>query len=112
MSNTLIEKIRKARESSVELSGFVFKFRRPTDEEAVTLGRMTFIDVCRHFVTGWEKVKELDVIPGGGPEPVPFDAELWGEWLADRPDFWQPLQKAILDSYRAHSKKRDAEAKN
>lgn len=112
MSNVLIEKIREARKSSVELEGFVFKYRRPTDEEAASMGSMTFIDVCRQFVIGWDKVKELDVAPGGGPEPVPFSQELWAEWLADMPELWQPLSKAILDSYRAYAKKRDTDAKN
>ena len=110
---SLVEKIRKARETSVEAGGRRFVIRRPTDEEALANSRAgaSLLDVVRQFTIGWE-MTELDLIPGGSPTPVPFSAELFGEWVADQPSIWEPLGNAILAAYKAHADKRGEAVKN
>lgn len=108
---SLIDKIRKARETGVEAGGRKFTIRRPTDEEAMTFSKSGLLDVVKKFVIGWE-LTELDLIPGGNPVAVPFDAELFGEWVADQPEVWEPLGTAILEAYKSHTEKRESAAKN
>ncbi len=111
--NNLIDKIRKAREVNVNAAGYEFMVRRPTDEEAIKIGRGgdDMITIVKRFVIGWN-LKEIDLIPGGDPQPVAFDADLFGEWVADQPLVWEPLGKAILDLYRVHAAKREEAEKN
>ena len=108
---SLIDKIRKARETGVEAGGRKFTIRRPTDEEAMTFGKSGLLEIVKKFVIGWE-LTELDLIPGGGPDKVTFDAALFAEWVADQPEVWEPLGTAILEAYKAHTDKRDASVKN
>lgn len=109
---SLIDKIRKAREVTVEAGGHSFTIRRPTDEEALRWSDSgDMFAVVRAHTVGWN-LKELDLIPGGGPEPVAFSHELFGEWLGDQPEIWQPLGDAILQAYQAHADRRSTAAKN
>lgn len=110
---SLIDKIRKARETTVEAGGRTFTIRRPTDEEAMRMRSNgdDLLVIVKAFTVGWN-LTELDLIPGGGPEKVTFDSALFGEWVADQPAVWEPLGNAILDCYKAHADKRDAAAKN
>lgn len=99
---SLIEKLRRARERDVEVGGYTFTVRRPTDLEAIALrGSHAGADLMP-FVVGWRGVREIDLVPGGSAVDVPFDAEVAADWLADRPDLLWPLVDAIIDSYRAH----------
>ena len=108
----LVEKLRKSREQVVEVGGFKFTIRRPTDVEMMELGRSGPITRLLPFIVGWDGVKELDIIPGGDPHPVPFDAEVCREWLTDRPDLLGPVIEAITSSYTAHRESIEEKAKN
>lgn len=108
---SLLDKIRKARETGVEAGGRKFTIRRPTDEEAMQFGKSGLLDIVKKFVIGWE-LTELDLIPGGDGVAVKFDPELFSEWVADQPEVWEPLGTAILNAYKAHTDKRDAAVKN
>ncbi len=110
---SLVDKIRKAREVGVEVDGKAFTIRRPTDEEALRIGRddMDMLSIVKRFTIGWD-LTELDVIPGGTGAKLAFDSELFGEWVADQPAVWEPLAQAIMDAYKAHAEKRDAAVKN
>lgn len=110
---SLIDKIRKARETGVEADGRKFTIRRPTDEEASYIRENNdgLLAIVKRFVIGWD-LAELDIIPGGGPEKVPFDSALFAEWVADHPEVWAPLGTQILAAYTAHTDKREAAVKN
>lgn len=108
---SLIDKIRKSRETQVEAAGRKFTIRRPTDEEALAFGKSGLLEIVKKFVIGWE-LNEIDIIPGGDASAVPFDAELFAEWVADQPEVWEPLGTAILEAYKAHADKREASIKN
>ena len=55
---------------------------------------------------------ELRRVRIGGTDPIPFAADLWAAWCADRPDFWGPIADAALEAYRLHAEALDAAAKN
>ena len=104
---SLIDKIRKARETIVEVDGAKFTIRRPTAAEQFDLlggDEIDYLRVVQHCVVDWS-LKEIDLISGGNPVAVPFDAELWAEYVSDRPDLWQPIFGAIADLIAAHRKK-------
>lgn len=114
MSADVIAAMRRAREGFTELDGFRFTWRRPTVAEATALYMADAgdIDVARKFVIGWSGIHESDLVPSGGADAVAFSAELWDEWLADRPQWWKPLSDAILGAYRAYSESLKAAEKN
>jgi hypothetical protein len=101
---SLVEKIRKARETKVEAGGFAFVIRRPTALEMAEMPAISRGRAILPFVIGWEGVKEIDVIPGGDPHPLAFDAGVCSEWLGDRLDILAPLATQIFDAYTAHQK--------
>lgn len=107
MSDALAEKLRKARQSTVEIDGHVFTIRRPTDAEAdrINLQRPSNVQVCREYVCGWDdSVTQAAIgISSGSSDPLPFHSEVWREWVDDRPDFWVPLYEAIVDAYNKHN---------
>lgn len=108
----LAERIRKARERVIpDVAGHTFTIRRPTEED-VQFGRIgSGLGMVKDYVVGWD-FKELDLVPGGGPEPVPFDSEAWAEWAADNPDVWKPLSDAIVAFYKEHNAQVETDAKN
>lgn len=110
---SLADKIRKARETSVEVNGGVWMIRRPTDEEAVALSTNGdgLLAIVKRFVIGWP-LTEMDLVPGGTDIKLPFDVEAFAEWVADKPDLWEPLGSAILAAYKTHADKREATVKN
>ena len=114
MARDLLGKIRKRRECKVVIGRFTFTVRRPTDVEAIALHRSdsAFNSIAADFVCGWEGVTTDDLIGDKTADPVPFDAELWREWCADRPDFWGPIANAALDAYREHAQQLEEAAKN
>lgn len=109
--SALADKLRRARERTVEVAGRRFTVRRPTDAEAMLLSEQTGLDLVRRYVTGWD-LREIDLIPGGGPDAVPFEAGLWADWVDDQPDLWGPLAETIVAAYREHTEAREHAAKN
>lgn len=110
--STLSEKLRKAREFTVEAGGYSFTLLRPTDVEWLELSSQNTARALLPYVIGWGDVKELDIIPGGDPHPLPFDGEACREWLLDRIDLLPDLIDAFVKAYQAHlSARADAEKK-
>ena len=108
---TLAEKIRRARERQVTVAGHQYTIRRPTDEDVQFKKIEPGLGLVKKFVVGWD-FKELDLIPGGGPDPVPFDVVTWGEWVADNPAVWEELANEIATSYKEHCALVEGDAKN
>jgi hypothetical protein len=110
---SLIAKIRQARLHPAEAAGLAFTLRRPTDLEVARMrgeGVSPF-DIVLRFVVGWQ-VKESDLIAGGSDAAVPWDADLFAEWVVDRPELWEPLGGQIMAAYAAHRAGMEASAKN
>lgn len=103
---SLIDRIRKARQTRVTVDGKTFIVRRPTDWEAYEMsvsGKSRQMDLLEKLAEGWEGVTELDIVPGGDSTPVPFDRALFVEWISDRPQYWADLTSAITKEYSAHA---------
>ena len=113
MALSIIDRIRRSRQSTVSAGGFEFTISRPTDMDMLEIGsKMTQALMLERFVVGWSGVTELDIVVGGAPEPVEFSTDLLSEWIADRPDLWNPLSEAIVGGYRAHESELDERVKN
>lgn len=106
MSQALIDKIRAQRQTDIEAAGLVFIISRPTDLDVQEMhGKaMSTIDFLKKYVTGWKDIKESDLINGGVPKPVEFTPDLFVEWVADRPDIFNPLGSGIIAAYEQHAK--------
>ena len=103
MAKDLIERLRRARQTGVPSGGRSFTIRRPTDLEIYEMsGKIDQRLLLTRFVVDWGSMPEMDLVPGGGPDPVPFAPELWEEWIADHPEHWDDLTAAVLDGYRRH----------
>src|SRR4051812_48638501 len=110
----LLEKMRRARETQITVDAKKFTIRRPLDIEVSRLfdsGEDTYYGWAERFVVDWD-LRELDLIPGGGPEVAEFDRALWSEWIGARSDLWKPLGEAIREAYKAHRAKREDAEKN
>ena len=103
---SLIDKLRASRLSKVQAGTFEFTIKRPTAMDMVKLSGADKDEMLKRFVVDWSGVKELDIIPGGDPFDVPFDHELFYEWLSDNPQFWEPIIKGIIDAYQQYEDKR------
>jgi len=98
-----LERFQKSRDSQVEAGRYRFTLRRPTQLDIIRMegGNLSIEVACRHYV-GWDKVLESDLLPGGDPEPVDFDSDLFALWIADKPDLWGAVVKGVVDAVRAH----------
>lgn len=110
--SVLSEKIRKARERRVEVGGHIFVIRRPTDVEMMGFAKSRQPTDLLRFVVGWDRVRELDLLPGGDPHPAPFDSDACTEWLSDRADLLSPVVDAVMESYQSHKSALEDAAKN
>lgn len=113
---SLAARMRKARESVVELGGFKIKIRRPTDLDMSA--RPTQGDTRDHmeywtrFVVGWSGVREIDLVPGGTDAAATFNLEDFREWFADQPKHWETLIDAIRGAWVSYHEKKEVDSKN
>ncbi len=106
-----ITRFHRARETQVEAGGHIFIIRRPTALDVARMqvaGQQFTIDQAVRYLSGWDKVNEIDLIPGGVPEPLDFDSDLCAAWVFDRPDLWEPIVTGVVDAYRRHEEAQEA----
>jgi hypothetical protein len=109
---SLADKIRKARESTIEVGGQTYTISRPTDADVLVSQGADGLAVIKRHVIGWTHSALSLGIPGGDDAKIPFDQEAFGAWIDDQPELWGPLTDAIVSAYTAHAAKReDAEKK-
>jgi hypothetical protein len=106
-----LAKRHKAREQQFAVGGHRYTVRRPTAAQLARLADGTRLDLVRECVVGWD-LTYLDLYPGGDAVSAPFDADLWGDWLDDHADLWEPLAEAVLGLIRAHQDGLEAAEKN
>ncbi len=111
---SLADKINQARVVTVKVDHMTFTGRRPTYEEfgALFRDRISDPDICRRFTTGWNGVREIDLLPGTSDQVIPFDKALFDAAIADLPAVWKALVKGYLDATIEHQKAIEAAAKN
>lgn len=113
MSQYLIDKIRAGRQRTVECGKYRVIVRRPTDLDMLKLrGNADQETLFRRFVVGWSGFSELDFFGGGTGVEVPFNNDLFCEWIADRPEYWHAITDAIVQAYQDHERQQDDDAKN
>jgi len=105
------ERFQASRRSWVESGKHRFQIQRPTMLDVVKAGQgeaTLNIEFAARFVVGWEQVTESDLIPGGDPEPVAFDPDIFKVWIAEHPALWRPISEGIAAAYRAHEERTEA----
>ena len=118
----LINQLRAQRQSWVELEpGKRVQIMRPPESEINAFMRIdgasramvASLAQVSKYVTGWEGITEADLLgASGASDPVPFDAELWGEVVADRGDWLKIVAAALLASIVKHFDQKAAAEKN
>jgi len=113
MKTVSLDRYKKSGQTRVEVGRFAFTVQRPTPAEVVIgrQGRQIDLPFVADHVVDWENVLESDLLPGGDPEPVAFERDLFAAWMADTPDLWAPLAQAMADSYRAYEEALEARGK-
>lgn len=108
MNRTLEARLR-ARERQVAAGGHSFTVRRPKAAEIID--GLDGLDAVRRFTVGWN-LTNADLVPGGNPDPEPFDAALFADYVEDNPELWPPIAEAIVAMWREHEDRKAADAKN
>ena len=107
--------MRKARESTFEVGPVRLTVRRPTDLDALGMRYTSTKDALlgvSEFIVGWSGMTELDLFPGGTGKEVPFDREIFVEWIKDNPDHWSTVIDKVRSAYTIHSEKTKEITKN
>ena len=111
---SLADKIRESRKITVTIGDLKFTGRRATAEEFARYMQAQTLDaeVSRYHITGWDGVKESDLIDGGKADLVPFNKELFYEIIGDKPEWFGVIAKAVLeDSMRRITERIENEKK-
>jgi hypothetical protein len=110
-----LQALRKGRLHWCELApGRRVQFRRPLETEMHRfLGGVLVEHVCE-YVCAWEGFTEATLLGDavGSSDTLPWDAELWAEYVRDHSDVTALVARAIADALEAHLKAREAAAKN
>jgi len=109
---SLVERMRRARETWASVEKWDFLVRRPTHYEAAQLRGAGAGEVLRACVVDWRNVLESDLVPGGAADALPFDADVLVEWLLDRPTLLAGVLSAITEAVVADVNRREGAKKN
>jgi len=104
---SLIERIHAAREQWVDAGGTQWLIRRPTLHRYLELHK-TPTALLREAVVGW-KLREMDLVPGGGDQVPAFDPDAALEHLQDRPEAYSALLDAVTAAVGAFLQRKEAE---
>lgn len=104
---SLIERIHAAREQWVEAGGMQWLIRRPTLHRYLELHEKPDA-VLREALVGW-KLRELDLVPGGGDGVPPFDTAAALDYLQDHPEAYAQVLDAVVRAIGAFLQAREAE---
>lgn len=113
--NALLAKLRAQREFKLSLDDErSVTIRRPAEGELPAMRHQTPVEVARSCVVGWSGFTEAFLLgPAVGAEDaVPFDAELWGEVVADRGAWLVAVNEALWGAVTKHFERVGEAAKN
>lgn len=100
------ERMAAARQSNLPVGRHNLTITRPSPWDVLTAqaeGLRLDIEWAAGYVVGWD-LTEADLVPGGDPEPVAFNASAFRMWIKDEPNLWKPLVDGIKDAYQQHEK--------
>lgn len=118
MSEAIIKRLREARMWWLELEpGKRVRLIRPSEVEVAQHlfqdGKLAVgIDAVKRFSVDWDGFTEADLLGAaiGSVDPLPFEAALWAEVVADRSEWVSKVASAILEAaVRHHAEKAEAE---
>lgn len=111
---SLAERIRESRKITIEVGNIKFFARRATEDETIQYhtNDTRNIDIAINHVTGWEGVKESDLIDGGSKELIQFDQDSFNEAIKDRADWALEIAKVVFNKGYERINKRAENAKN
>jgi hypothetical protein len=107
-ASVLLEKRQKFREQWVDLedagpAGKGVRVRRPLLSGALTLQRKTVLDAVCECSVDWRGFREADLLPSGAEDAVPFDAALFRDVVADRPDWLAKIDNKLSAAIGAYA---------
>lgn len=111
--DVLIKRLLAQREFSVEVAaGKQIRLRRPAEmdvmgmiqrgDDGKVVGLAADLADVKRFAVGWEGIAELDLVPSGASDPVPFDADLFAVLIEDRRDWCAKCCQALVDKVLDH----------
>ena len=131
--NSLLERLKKSRQSVVTIDDHVYTVRRPTPMDAMEwLGNVNALESQKwfddnftlksvswrkaawyavlHFVDDWD-LTELDIYSGGDAKPAAFALDVFEEYLRDHPSTLNRLAVEIFSLWIAHLQQLESDEK-
>ncbi len=99
-----VERFKAARRSVIELGSHKITITRPTPWDIAMSqenGGRPDITWAAGYVIDWD-FQEIDLIPGGDPEPVAFNTAVFCDWIKDFPQHWGTLINGVIGAYQAY----------
>lgn len=76
-------------------------------------GHTAELQRVQQFVVGWEGFTEADFLgAAGASDPLPFNAELWAEWISDHLALVPKVAQKLVEIIEAHAATKEEAAKN
>ena len=96
---SIAQKLADQKKLTIAVEGVTFSARRATVEEFAryAMDRVSDAEVARIHVTGWDGVKESDLLDDGGKDAVPYDRALFEQAIGDKPDWYAEIAKQVMD---------------
>lgn len=106
MREVNFERMEAARQSNLPIGDRNLTITRPSPWDVLTAqasGQRLDIEWAAGYVVGWD-FTEADLMAGGDPEPVAFNAKAFTLWIKDEPKHWKALVDGVKAVYQAHEK--------
>jgi hypothetical protein len=112
--SSVAEKLREARKIEIKIGEITFTGTRATPEQYSRYfnASCTDAEVCRSHITGWDGVKESDLIDGGKKELKPYNREDFFEAIGEKPDWYKPLAEGIIKNAKEYFENKAKVEKN
>lgn len=109
----LAEKMKESRKVVVTVGKLKFYGRRPTLEEFGRLynANANSYEIARKYIYDWE-VTEKDLFHEGAKESVPFDVELFSEYISDAPETAEKIRDALVNALNGYLETKESLKKN
>ena len=97
--SSIAEKLRAARRIEIKIGEITFTGTRVTPEQYSIYMHNSFSDaeVCRRHIEMVEGAKESDLFEGAPKTPWKFNKDDFSEALAEKPDWYKPIVKKLIE---------------
>lgn len=96
---SIAQKLADQKKLTIVVGDVTFNARRATVEEFARYAteRVNDAEVARIHITGWDGVKESDLLDDGGKDAVPYDRALFEQAIGDKPDWYSVIAAQVMD---------------